>query len=257
MKFRDLTLKSVVTTATVGLLLAACTVEGGRFKNGTGEDAIDPVTGRPVDPGASGSGGAGGSPGNAPVDAGTPVYDSSSPVNNVRPDFQMKSAAQVANAIEECFGPGRTSVTAAMRQGGTCNLPSTENGRCGFLPPRFAVGADIVASQSIEFDGDESALKTGTRPDQLTLPAMSAMQHVANVVGANCIANGQTGLCKCDSQADAAQMIARCLPNIRASAELTAATSALAAACASTSPDSGQGHAIASLVASFAFMKGN
>ncbi|MFO0676881.1 MAG: hypothetical protein U0169_10120 [Polyangiaceae bacterium] len=256
MKFRDLTLKSVVTTATVGLLLAACTVEGGRFKNGTGEDAIDPVTGRPVDPGASGSGGAGGSPGNAPVDAGTPVYDSSSPVNNVRPDFQMKSAAQVANAIE-VFRSGAHLGHRRHAPGGTCNLPSTENGRCGFLPPRFAVGADIVASQSIEFDGDESALKTGTRPDQLTLPAMSAMQHVANVVGANCIANGQTGLCKCDSQADAAQMIARCLPNIRASAELTAATSALAAACASTSPDSGQGHAIASLVASFAFMKGN
>ncbi len=240
--------------AIVAFAVAAvgCTVEGGRFKTGTGDDGIEGGN-RPLPPGTVlPDGGIVGA-----EDAAIPVYDSSSPVNNLRPEYQMKSATQIANAITECFGAGRLSVSNPMRLGQTCTLPTTENGRCGFLPLRFAIGENIVSVQGIEFDGDESALKTGTRPDQLTLPAMSAMQHVANVVAANCIANGQTGLCKCDTQDTAAQMVARCLPNVPSSPELTAAINSFASTCAATDPNQGQGHAIASLVASFAFMKGN
>lgn len=169
--------------------------------------------------------------------------------------FQSKSAAQVTASIVQCVGAGKTMVLADMIQSDpppTC-FEGAENGACAFLTGGlFTAGVDVVSSQTRTFDGAESATRQGTRPDQLGVEVLTALQSVAGVVASNCL-RAADPLCACNTHDTARAMVARCLPSFDpATPEYEAAAAALETKCA-TAP----GAAVASMLASYAFLRVN
>jgi hypothetical protein len=160
---------------------------------------------------------------------------------SVRAPYQIKSSAEIASALAACFGQGVTKVEASM-------LQTPENPE-GFLSSRqFAAGDDVVKGEAFIIDGDPAVERTGVRNATISLPILSALQDIGNVVGENCAAQLQTNAkCKCATRGDAHAMLTRCLPSIAPSA-YSKLEDGFAAACAK---DTAGG--IASLVASTAF----
>lgn len=172
--------------------------------------------------------------------------------------FQTKSAAQLTASIAQCVGAGKTIIAEDMLTAAPVNptacFEGAEPNRCYFLTRGlFSVGTDVVGSQTRVFDGAESATKQGTRPDQLGVEVLTALQGVAGVVASNCIRTPGDPLCACAGRDAARAMVARCLPTFDPTTPAyEAAATALEAKCA-TAPGGG----IASLLASYAFLRVN
>jgi len=167
------------------------------------------------------------------------------------PRFQAKSAAQLRASLEACVGAGATQVAADMIQ--TTAPGATPAADQRFLTPDFTVGQDIVDAQLELFDGVESALRSGVRPDQIGLAYVTALKNVGNVVGARCARGSVTtpALCECGTNEAAAAMLQRCLPLASPSHRDFADIAAeLAVKCRVS-----KGGAVASLVASSAFAR--
>jgi hypothetical protein len=127
---------------------------------------------------------------------------------SVRAPYQVKSTAEIATAIEACFGKGLTTVSASMIQ--TVENPS------GFLSARqFSADSDVVSGEASIIDGDPSVERTGVRNATLSLPILAALQDIGNVVGENCAAARDTNAsCDCATKESAHAMLSRCLPSI-------------------------------------------
>lgn len=160
---------------------------------------------------------------------------------SVRAPYQVKTSAEIASAIDSCFGSGVTSVSATMIQ-------SVAN-PAGFLSARqFAAGADVVEGESAIIDGDPSVGRIGVRNATLSLSILASLQDIGNVVGENCAAQAATNAqCNCATPDAAHAMIARCLPSI-APSEYAPLEGTFADTCAKAPAT-----AIASLIASTAF----
>ena len=191
--------------------------------------------------GGNGDAATDGGPTSKVIDAGTFTIDS------LKPKYQTKSAAQLANTLIACLGPGAADVTADMFIG----QPA------GFLPPdAFVVTTqhgvdDAVTQQKKRFDGDPQAIATGVRNDEITLEYVTALRNVANVAGKRCSATTPPPLCQCETVESAVAMITRCAPYLIASdPAVQAAANVLSARCAAN-----KGTAIASFIASTAFAK--
>lgn len=197
----------------------------------------------------------GGSSGGFDPDAGPrPPIVRDGGAQDTRNLYQTKSAAQLAASIAQCVGPGKTTIAADMIQTETPPACfSAETGACSFLTGGlYSASNDIVTSQARTFDGAESATRQGTRPDQLGVEVLTALQATAGVVSSNCL-RGTDPLCACNTHQAALDMMARCLPNFDpATPEYQAAAAALETKCA-TLP----GAAVASLLASYAFLRVN
>ena len=202
-------------------------------------------------------------------DDGNGAYDSNNPGSDAGPRppvvrdggaqdtrnlYQTKSAAQLAASIVQCVGAGKTQVAADMIQ--TEAPPacfSTETGACSFLTGGlYTAQSDIVASQARTFDGAESATRQGTRPDQLGVEVLTALQATAGVVASNCL-RANDPLCACNTRQAAVDLMARCLPSFDpATPEYQAAAAELETKCVAL-----PGAAIASMLASYAFIRVN
>ena len=160
---------------------------------------------------------------------------------SVRAPYQVKTSAEIASAIESCFGPAMTTVSGSMIQ--------TQDNPGGFLSARqFTAGADVVAGEASIFDGDPSVQRVGVRNATLSLPILAGLQDIGNVVGENCQAQrGANALCDCTTPESAKAMLARCLPSIDPT-KYAALQGAFADKCAQQPAT-----AIASLIASTAF----
>jgi hypothetical protein len=185
--------------------------------------------------------------GNNPIDNGG-VLDGGGPSGmisgsggSVRAAYQVKTSTEIASALATCFGPNVTTVDVTMIQ--------TAENPAGFLASRkFSAGDDVLVGEASILDGDPSVARVGVRNANISLPVLSALQDIGNVVGQTCAANvASNALCDCTTPANAHAMLGRCLPAIAPSAYAnleatfaTACTKDLAAA-------------IASLVASTAF----
>ena len=169
--------------------------------------------------------------------------------------YQSKSAAQLAASLTQCVGAGKTMILADMVQATPppdC-IAGAEPGACAFLTAGlYHASDDIITSQTRTFDGAESATRQGTRPDQLGVEVLTALQAVAGVAASNCT-RAADPLCACGTHDQAAAMVARCLPNFDpATPAYAAAVAGLETKCA-TAP----GAAVASLLASYAFLRVN
>lgn len=160
---------------------------------------------------------------------------------SVRAPYQVKTSAEIATALEACFGSGMTTVSATMIQ-------SAKN-PAGFLSEsQFVAGDDVVAGEAIILDGDPSVERTGVRNTALSLPSLAALQDIGNVVGENCAAASATNaLCNCMTKDAAHAMLQRCLPSV-APATYAALEESFATTCAAA-----PAVAISSLLASTAF----
>ena len=160
---------------------------------------------------------------------------------SVRAPYQVKTSAEIASAINSCFGGGVTTVSATMVQ-------SVAN-PTGFLSARqFAAGADVVAGESAIIDGDPSVGRIGVRNATLSLSILASLQDIGNVVGENCAAQAATNAqCNCATPDAAHAMLARCLPSI-APSQYAPLESSFADTCAKDPAT-----AVASLLASTAF----
>lgn len=173
--------------------------------------------------------------------------------------FQTKSAAQLSASVAQCVGAGKTLIAEDMLAqpttgpAVTCSVAANANA-CFFLPRGlYAQGTDVIAAQTTLFDGAESATRQGTRPDQLGVEVLTALQAVGNVVGSACSRAPADVDCGCASVDAARAMVARCLPSFDpTTAEYEAAVSALQTTCASNPAG-----AIASMIASYAFLRVN
>ncbi len=175
--------------------------------------------------------------------------------SDTRALYQAKSAAQLAASLTQCVGAGKTTILADMLQATpppVC-FPGAEPGACAFLTAGlYKKDQDIIASQTRTFDGAESATRQGTRPDQLGVEVLTALQAVAGVAASSCL-RGSDELCACATHDQAAAMLARCLPNFDPqSPAYQSAVAGLEAKCA-VAP----GAAVASLLASYAFLRVN
>lgn len=204
-----------------------------------------------------------GPPGSTPntpgADAGPrPPVARDGGAEDTRELFQTKSTAQLAASIAQCVGAGKTTVAEDMLTVNPDNpvqcFPGTEANRCSFLTRGlFSAGADVVTAQTSVFDGAESSTKQGTRPDQLGVEVLTALQSVAGVVASNCLRTPDDAMCSCAGRDAARAMVARCLPSFDpATAAYEAAAGALEAKCAAE-----PGAAIASMLASYAFLRVN
>jgi hypothetical protein len=179
---------------------------------------------------------------NTSADGGTTAEGVIAPSGgSVRAPYEMKTSAEIASAIDGCFGGGVTTVAATMIQ--------TQTNPAGFLASRrFVEGDDVVAGEANVIDGDPSAERTGVRNATLSLSTLASLQDIGNVVGENCAAQLATNpQCNCASRDQAHAMLARCLPSIAPSTYANLEDS-FASTCA-TNPAT----AIASLLASTAF----
>lgn len=160
---------------------------------------------------------------------------------SVRAPYEMKTSAEIASAIDACFGKGVTAVAAKMVQ--------TADNPAGFLASRqFKEGDDVVAGEANIIDGDPSVERTGVRNATLSLSMLASLQDIGNVVGENCAAQLQTNAqCNCGTSEQAHSMLARCLPSI-APSKYASLEDSFAMTC-KTDPAA----AIASLLASTAF----
>lgn len=172
--------------------------------------------------------------------------------------FQTKSAAQLAASVAQCVGPGKTMIAEDMLTRAAENptecFAGTEENRCYFLTRGlFSPNTDAIATQTRVFDGAESATKQGTRPDQLGVEVLTALQSVAGVVAANCLRAPDDTMCACNTRDAARAMLARCLPSFDPTTPAyEAAANALEAKCLAA-----PGSAIASMLASYAFLRVN
>jgi hypothetical protein len=160
---------------------------------------------------------------------------------SVRAPYEMKTSAEIASAIDACFGKGVTTVAANMIQ--------TPDNPAGFVAARqFHAGDDVVAGEAYIIDGDPSVERTGVRNATLSLPILASLQDIGNVVGQNCAAQLATNArCNCATREQAHAMLARCLPSI-APGKYVGLEDSFATTC-KTDPAA----AIASLLASTAF----
>lgn len=178
--------------------------------------------------------------------------------SDTRNYFQTKSATQLRASIEQCVGANKTTISEDMLVRATVGPPATcgvaNNDACFFLPRGlFSAGVDVVSAQTTVFDGAESATRQGTRPDQLGVEVLTALQAVGNVVGSACARRPDDIDCGCGSVDAARAMVARCLPSFDpTTAEYEAAVSALQTTCGAS-----PGAAIASMIASYAFLRVN
>jgi hypothetical protein len=245
--------KTILALLATLLGLVACSTH-----DQPGDGASSGGGGGPGDPGAPGASGdhPGGSSG---ADAGPRPHDI-----GTGPKFQTKSAEQLKNAVEVCVGKGATLITDEMISGEppVVGVPDRYQ---GFLTRDFADYSrypvatdgnrilDIIDGQLRAFDGDPGLLRSGTRPDQLTLGYLTALRNMANVVGVRCarglVAN--PALCKCDTTGDAAAIIARCLPYVTPTDPAVAAAAGAMAEKCQADPARG----IASMLSSTAFAK--
>jgi hypothetical protein len=160
---------------------------------------------------------------------------------SVRAPYQVKTSAEIAAAVQACFGPAMTTVAASMIQ--------TQDNPAGFLSARqFTAGADVVAGEASIFDGDPSVERVGVRNATLSLPILAGLQDIGNVVGENCAASqGANPLCDCTTPDSAKAMLVRCLPSIDPT-KYASLQGSFADKCAQQPAT-----AIASLIASTAF----
>lgn len=165
--------------------------------------------------------------------------------------FRLKSTDQLKNSIESCLGKGRTSVlTQMLPKLASDTSTSTQNSDVGFLDNSFSPGSDIVTVQRDLFDGIEAELRSGVRPDQVSLAYLTGLKNVANVVAYNCDSSDAVE-CKCDSSDVAKDLLSRCLPDLNPNSS----DFQLALAAFSTSCRYDHKAALASLIASYAFAK--
>jgi hypothetical protein len=173
---------------------------------------------------------------------GTPKDGTIAPSGgSVRAPYQVKTSAEIATALDACFGKGVTTVAATMIQ--------TPENPAGFLAARqFTAGADVVAGEASIIDGDPSVERTGVRNAALSLPILASLQDIGNVVGENCAAARETNaLCNCATKEAAHAMLGRCLPSV-APDKYAGIEDSFASTCATDTAA-----AISSLLASTAF----
>ena len=130
------------------------------------------------------------------------------------------------------------------------------SGRERFLIPKEAVtyvaGANIVDLESENLSGEPGPV-TGVRSDQLTDTYLRAVAVVADVVAHNCSANDP--YCTCGSEQSATDMLSRCLPSFNPNSDAFKGLAVkFAEHCGAT--EKSQREAIASLISSYAFIKG-
>jgi hypothetical protein len=174
--------------------------------------------------------------------------DGSQDIDLARPAFQTKSSDQLQRSIVTCVGGDAIWVTKEMISPPDKPTPGS------FLTSDFSDGDDIVAVQSLLFDGPPESQRTGVRVDQISLEYLTALKNVANVVGYRCqnaLTDDDT-LCACETDDQAKAMLARCLsavadPTTPAFADLAKDFGAMC--------QQSRGSAIASMIASLAFAK--
>ena len=169
--------------------------------------------------------------------------------------FQVKSVDVLKSSIVTCFNnPDILSISEDMLIDDEAPA-ELGNGRERFLIPKggsYVAGANIVDLERENLSGDAGPV-TGVRSDQLTDTYLRAVSVVADVVAHNCSANDP--YCTCGSEQSATEMLARCLPSFSPNSDAFKSLAVqFAGHCGST--EKSQREAIASLIASYAFIKG-